>query len=276
MFYLCLPSPQPLCLVLAWKFPLNSLCAHNVPVQSCELLRVILPPPVWFVIIFVLGLVMVACTSGSVLVALPVFSTCAGWLSAGWWPLSRWRPWPFPHRSATTWPTKSSNPPTLHHNTSWSNCTCHSSMLENQWIPCFLRNKQFFLELWWTNETEGKELTFYWNPKALFQMPTTSTYSRILCCFVHTYFCKCFSKRVCLGQRTIHTCKVKLFLGPPLPSIISVWYLSVFSSSSSWLQLSTRFSKTFIFSFDLKRLLYLMWEALQWCLWVSNRDTLDL
>lgn len=58
---------------------------------------------------FVKGLVMVVCTSGSVLVALPVYSTCAEWPSVEWRPRSRWRPWPFPCHFATTWSTKSSN-----------------------------------------------------------------------------------------------------------------------------------------------------------------------
>lgn len=50
------------------------------------------------------------CISGRVLLASPACSTCAGWLCVGWWTRSRWRPSPSPHRSETTWPTKSSKP----------------------------------------------------------------------------------------------------------------------------------------------------------------------
>lgn len=83
---------------------------------------------------------MVVCTSGSVLVALPVYSTCAEWPSVEWRPRSRWRPWPFPCHFATTWSTKSSNPHSLPR---LQLMLLHQCWETNKALLFFLKKKQF-------------------------------------------------------------------------------------------------------------------------------------
>lgn len=112
---------------LLWRSP-RSLMASAVPSLLKE-------------VSLLLGLVMVACTSGSVLVALPVSSTCAEWLFVEWWAPSRWRRWPFLHYSVTTWPTKSSNP---WHWLIW----LHLSWQHTEKPLKHLFSEQLFIKLW--------------------------------------------------------------------------------------------------------------------------------
>lgn len=166
---------------------------------------------------------MEVCTSGSVLVALPVCSTCAGWPSAEWWPRNRWRPWRFPCPSVTTWPTESSNPAPQHQLT--------HLLQRNAGKPT---NPSFSDEI---NSFNWTLLNKQTRPGQDAPHPGLRPPPHPLtagCCFVHIYFCKCFGILVCLGSghRVYLSGQVLCFIWGIVPSMSSVWYLQVFSSVS--------------------------------------------